>query len=1508
MSFEQQGATSDFPGFDVIDFLGEGSYGKVYRAIDVETGLEVGLKVINRKALENDKLLYTLDREVVALKTAQSKNLTNIIRLYSKSDKNDFTTLILEYASLGDLSGLIKCYRALPEDWTRFLIAEIIVGLEGLHSIGYCHRDIKPSNILLTRGGHIRIADFGTSKQLPLDEISMAVGTKPFPPSAYVPTSSAATSDDAQGALQKKLQNMDQQPRGSIYGTVCYNAPESNRHGLLYMSPQDVWGLGCILYECLTGTPAFMGDVELAIMQAIEKQKVIVPKTVSADAADLVKRLLTKDPTKRFNGGWRAIKKHPFFTDHNIDFANLNNQMPPFNPSVVFSDLQEFKHMKVPKIMNPDRANMLSLTDTSEYRSKDSPLRRFLIPGENIIYSIEVIKRRVLRLPKQRRFVLTDFPRLFYIDASTMVQKGEIDMTSTNLKITRIGERIIEFTLGQNCFTAEVLTKDLCDLWLRYINMYSVNGKTAMANIMANRASIDNVSDHGMRCEMCKGRLFKNGFCNTCGNVAQVSNNGSSTIQCILKMDPRWLPVSEKEIRLHSRLALTSDIQPEMDNIEAMSRYETRSSVQKAVDRLKRTQEEVVVYKNRQDQLLDTSTTLLDQQLMPSGPTTESFPQEAANASSTLCATPELKELQSSLAQINSNAPLLNLPLASKPKSAPEKDSTIYGIQLPHLPNMRRSSAEGYPILATGDEEEPQSDMYRDQARMSGNSTLSSITNRQSMSIQVISKQEKDLFEFFHANDSPTNLEESGHALPLNDQTARMSVEGKSCLDGDMDHSTQAYLDPSTQQVIVTPPLPLHVDRSSVSLITPPLSSHQYKYETPIHHQPSPSKASSHKQVDLPTDIPGLLAYMDETPGHSITPAVVPTGHTSTAINKRDTLNSLQSMILGEFPELPTNVANQSSHIRITTASTQAILGSHSYSVRCLLAKIYAISSAAELLPYPTLPLPRILGYCGDRLLLQYRENIGVIGKFLTILYVLNNKQAIVPFFGTAITNTVDPRCICICQNERRVKLNDNIDTNYDVTIRHASPCYTCGGDVFKELPTGEIINDALLLSLKSQQTSSIQIPAIVCPQGLSIIDEKANSKALEAFINDLIKCSSTNDKKVSSVQLDDEIPLASGDPNEEHSTNSYITAFDKRRTSNTVCMQELDNESEECFETYKHFDTEPSVETAVPLSAGLKFYFHADKDNTMTIIPIADMSWLSIGASAKYCKVLQEKLVEALVPIGYPHQRKPETLPPMASARQLQQRDNWCKYLGANGLAFDLTEEVYKIGKLQDLRFLLEMNTYHKQVSFDVTIRYDESSDGHFNPLHLDEYPRSSAASATTAYTAEDPATSTGTSAYNHNRLGVACQHTVEDYTQSSFRCANRQPYIHYCRRCICPECIVKLEQKDCAIKLETVEQKSVFIASEFGRDDYSFELFKGWISRRFPFQFREGNFPLRHRCRYEQCKGYVESRGPCGDVNLRLPFVAMARPMSAEAMKPSTQIPTSADLDEYWVVSAGQ
>lgn len=1510
MPFEQQSTTGDFPGFDVIDFLGEGSYGKVYRAIDAETGLEVGLKVINRKALENDKLLYTLDREVVALRTAQNKNLTNIIRLYSKTDKNDFTTLILEYASLGDLSSLIKCYRVLPEDWTRFLIAEIILGLEGLHSIGYCHRDIKPSNILLTRGGHVRIADFGTSKQLPLDEVSMAIGTKSFPPSAYMSTSSAAASNDSQGTLQKKLQNMDQQPRCSIYGTVCYNAPESNRHGLLYMSPQDVWGLGCILYECLTGMPAFMGDVELAIMQAIEKQKVIVPKTVSPDAADLIKRLLTKDPTKRFNGGWRAIKKHPFFTEHNVDFANLNNQMPPFNPSIVFSDLQEFKHMKVPKIMNSDQANMLNLIDTSEYRSKDSPLRRFLIPGENIIYSIDVVKRRVLRLPKQRRFVLTDFPRLFYIDVSTMVQKGEIDMTSTNLKITRIGERTIEFTLGQNCFTAEVLTKDLCDLWLRYMTMYSVNGKTAMANIMANRANLVKVSDQDMRCEMCKGRLFKNGFCNTCGNVAQVSNNGSSTIQYILKMDPRWLPVSEKEIRLHSRLALISGIQPEMDNIEAMSRYETRSSVQKAIDRLKKTQEDVVVYKNRQDQPLDGSTTLPDQQSAISGPTVELTTQEAVQASSTLCATPELKELQSGfvqsgqISQLSGTALLLNPPLAIKPKPASEKDSAIYGTQLPNLPNMRRSSAECcLPSSANVDDEELQSDMYKDQARMSGASTLSSITNRQSMSVQVISKQEKDLFEFFHANDSLINLEESGHVLPSSEQAARVSVDGKSYQDGGiMDGINQAHLDSIVQQVTLTSPL--HTERNSASLITPPLNSCQYKYETPVYPQSSPNKAIPQKQSDLPTDIPGLLTYMDETPGHSVTPAVAPSGHASAVINKRDTLNSLQSMILGEFPELPTNVANQSSHIRITTASTQAILGSHSYSVRCLLAKIYAVSSAAELLPYPTLPLPRILGYCGDRLLLQYRENIGVIGKFLTILYVLNNKQAILPPLGTTIVDKVEPHCICICQNERRVKLSDNIDTNYDVTIRHASPCYTCGGDVFKELPTGEIINDALLASLKSQQTSVTQIPTIVFPQGLSTANEKTTSKAPEVSGSVLVKRATMSNKKVSSVQLDDEIPLVSRDLNEEHSTNSYMAVFDKRRTSNTVCIQELDTESEECFETYKHFDTEPSVETAVPLSAGLKFYFHANGNTPVALIPIAELSWLNIGASARYCKAIKEKVAEALTPLCCSHQRKPEvSLPGIMSIKQFQQKDKWCKYLGANGSAFELTEEIYKIGKLQDLRFLLEMNTYHKQVSFDVTIQYDESSDGYFNALYLDECMRSSAVSATTAYTVEDLGTSTGTSIHNHNKPDTVYQHMVEDYTQSSFKLANKQPYIHYCRRCVCSECISKIEQKDCFIKLEAVEQKSAFIASEFGKDEYSFELFRSWVSRRFPFQFREGNFPLRHRCRYEQCKRYVESIAPCGNVNLRLPFVTMARPADAEVMEVGTQIPTSAELDEYWV-----
>lgn len=1524
MSFDQQGTSSEFPGFDIIDFLGEGSYGKVYRAIDVETGLEVALKIINRKALEKDDLLYTLDRETVALKTAQSKNLTNIIRLYSRSDRADFTTLILEYSSLGDISGLIKCYHVLPEDWVRFLVAEIIVGLEGLHSIGYCHRDIKPSNILLTRGGHVRIADFGTSKQLPLDEVSMAVGTTHFPSSAYKPASTAAMSEDAQGTLHKKHQNKEQQPRASIYGTVCYNAPESNRHDLLYMSPQDVWGLGCILYECLTGTPAFVGDVELAIMHAIEKQKVIIPKTVSPAAADLIKRLLTKDPTKRFNGGWRSIKKHPFFTEHNINFSNINNQIPPFNPSIVFSDLQEFKHMRVPKIMNPDRANMLSLPDTGEHQSKDSPLRRFLIPGENIIYSINVTKRRVLRLPKQRLFVLTDFPRLFYIDESTMIQKGEVDMTSANFKITRIGERILEFTLGQNCFTTEVVTKDLCDLWLRYITMYSVHGKTAMANVMANRASIDNMTDQDMRCEMCKGRLFKNGFCSTCGNVAQVSNKGNSTIQYILKMDPRWLPVSEKEIRLHSRLALISGIQPEMDNIEAMARYETRSSVQKAVDRLKRSQEEVVVYKNHQDQPLETSVTQSDIQLIQaqvqSASTVEATMVTSTEAPSTMHATVESKTTQSpplqlvSISQTCGSMIPSNLPLATKSRSTQEKDVSIYGTQVANLPNMRGSTVDSYHVLTNTEDDDLHGDTHQDHSYISRNSTVGSITNRQSTAIHVVSKQEKDLFEFFQANDSLINLDESGYVMPLSEQQTGALVDGKNYIDGDtMEYSHQPQLDSSVQQEALTSPL--HIERSSSSLITPPITSSQYNYDTPIHHQTSPNgKIDLQKQTDSLTDIPGLLTYMDDTSIQNTTPAMVPSNHTSNVINKRDTLNSLQNMILGEFPELPTNVANQSSHLRITTASTQAILGSHSYSVRCLLAKIYTISSASELLPYPTLPLPRILGYCGDRILIQYRENIGVIGKFLTILHVLNTKQSMVPSFDVITVDKVDARCICICQNARRVKLSDNIDTNYDITIRHASPCYTCGGDVFKKPSTGEIINDSLLASLASQNhqfKSLTQIPAIVFPNGLGSADDNGNSRLQEIPCDTFTKRHNMSDKKIGSVYsvyLDDEIPLASGDPNEEHSTNSYMAGLDKGRTSNTAYIQELDTDSDGCFETCKHFDNEPSVETAVPLSAGLKFYFYTDDDSTTAIIPIADMSWLNIGASVRYCKTLGKKFSQVMDQLGITsHQWRSEILvPSLLSVRKFHQQDKWCRYFAANGLAFELTEEVYKVSKLLDLRFLLEMNTYNKQVSFNVTVQYDESSDGNFDAICLDEYIRSSALSATTAYTAEDQATSTGTSIYHHNRLETAYQTTVDDYTQSSFKLTHKQPYVHYCKRCACSECIAKIEQKDCFIKLETVERKNAFVASEFGKDDYSFELFKSWVSRRFPYQYHEGAFPLRHKCRYEHCKEYVETIGPCGDVNLRLPFVAMARPMDTEMMKLDTNILTSTDLDEYWIDTA--
>ncbi|KAL7228575.1 hypothetical protein ACSBR2_007313 [Camellia fascicularis] len=285
----------------------------------------------------------------------------------------------------------------LPEDEARFYAAEVVDALEYIHSMGLIHRDIKPENLLLSAEGHIKIADFGS--------------VKPMQDSQITVLPNAASDDKA----------------CTFVGTAAYVPPE-----VLNSSPatfgNDLWALGCTLYQMLSGTSPFKDASEWLIFQRIIARDIRFPNYFSEQARDLIDRLLDIDPSRRPGAGrdgYAALKSHPFF--RGIDWKNLRVQTPPklaleqkdssWNPSHVGDGSA--------KQNDASSSEAGHITRLASIDSFDSKWQQFLEPGESVLM-ISMVKKIQKLTNKKVQLILTNKPKLIYVDPSKLVVKGNI--------------------------------------------------------------------------------------------------------------------------------------------------------------------------------------------------------------------------------------------------------------------------------------------------------------------------------------------------------------------------------------------------------------------------------------------------------------------------------------------------------------------------------------------------------------------------------------------------------------------------------------------------------------------------------------------------------------------------------------------------------------------------------------------------------------------------------------------------------------------------------------------------------------------------------------------------------------------------------------------------------------------------------------------------------------------------------------------------------------------------
>ncbi|KAB0405639.1 hypothetical protein E2I00_015212, partial [Balaenoptera physalus] len=280
--------------FELLKVLGQGSFGKVFlvKKISGSDARQLyAMKVLKKATLKvRDRVRTKMERDILV-----EVNHPFIVKLHYAFQTEGKLYLILDFLRGGDLFTRLSKEVMFTEEDVKFYLAELALALDHLHSLGIIYRDLKPENILLDEEGHIKLTDFGLSKE-----------------------------------------SIDHEKKAySFCGTVEYMAPEVvNRRG--HTQSADWWSFGVLMFEMLTGTLPFQGKDRKETMTMILKAKLGMPQFLSPEAQSLLRMLFKRNPANRLGAGpdgVEEIKRHSFFST--IDWNKLYRREihPPFKPA-----------------------------------------------------------------------------------------------------------------------------------------------------------------------------------------------------------------------------------------------------------------------------------------------------------------------------------------------------------------------------------------------------------------------------------------------------------------------------------------------------------------------------------------------------------------------------------------------------------------------------------------------------------------------------------------------------------------------------------------------------------------------------------------------------------------------------------------------------------------------------------------------------------------------------------------------------------------------------------------------------------------------------------------------------------------------------------------------------------------------------------------------------------------------------------------------------------------------
>jgi serine/threonine protein kinase len=265
-------AGSRFGSFEVVSPLGAGGMGEVYQARDTRLNRSVALKVLLELTANDPEHVARFKREAQVL---ASLNHPNIASIYGFEEANSVHALVLELVEGPTLADRIA-QAPIPIDEALPIALQIAEALEAAHELGIVHRDLKPANIKVSNQDVVKVLDFGLAKAINPDLSRTDVSQSP--------TLTVASTR-----------------AGVILGTAAYMAPEQAR-GKAVDRRADVWAFGCVLFEMLTGSRAFEGEVISETIAAVlrgEPDWNALPPSTPPSIRRLLHRCLVKDPRER---------------------------------------------------------------------------------------------------------------------------------------------------------------------------------------------------------------------------------------------------------------------------------------------------------------------------------------------------------------------------------------------------------------------------------------------------------------------------------------------------------------------------------------------------------------------------------------------------------------------------------------------------------------------------------------------------------------------------------------------------------------------------------------------------------------------------------------------------------------------------------------------------------------------------------------------------------------------------------------------------------------------------------------------------------------------------------------------------------------------------------------------------------------------------------------------------------------------------------------------------------